>query len=78
MEPDSPEPVEPEGRWATCEPGVLTGLGPRAEPFLGWECWPESCSGWPPFPCCVHSGWLCSPDPPASAVSLGWRRRTYK
>lgn len=58
MEPDSPEPVEPEGRGATCEPGALAGLEPGAEPQ---------------FPCCVHSGWLCSPDPPASAVSLGWR-----
>ncbi|XP_032255740.1 SH3 domain-binding protein 2-like, partial [Phoca vitulina] len=28
MEPDSPEPVEPEGRWATCEPRGLLGLEP--------------------------------------------------
>lgn len=83
MEPDSPEPVELEGRWATLEPSGPMELESGVEPLPGWECWPEDCTGWPQFPLCgprirrnrrgVYSGWLCSPDPPPSTGSPGWK-----
>lgn len=36
MEPDSPEPMKPEGRWPAGGPGALWGRAPSRLGVLAW------------------------------------------